>query len=262
MANRTITWVTPVLLLLELSGVAGRELRGQTQIAQDSVDTRFQLDCHVPEAVLKTMLPPGFTSSVATGGPAKDANLRVIFVDQFVARGPGGKAMGTGSSQFVTLVAPVKDAQGAPSQLVIGGLSKDSANAPGPFGVYLAAGDATMHRSVTSTAGPVLESQDWAFTARSGEHVELHIKFERGAGFRLGPMNVTYYSAKAPTNAQIVKQEQDLDILRNTTTLPPDRVKAFSFKVSGGSYARLFDGSEKLLSWDNILWLHQTVSQP
>jgi hypothetical protein len=39
-------------------------------------------------------------------------------------------------------------------------------------------------------------------------------------------------------------------------------VKAFSFKASGGSYARLFDGTEKVLSWDNILWINRSVLAP
>jgi hypothetical protein len=30
----------------------------------------------------------------------------------------------------------------------------------------------------------------------------------------------------------------------------------------GGSYAKLFDGAEKPLSWDNILWIHRTVLAP
>ena len=45
-------------------------------------------------------------------------------------------------------------------------------------------------------------------------------------------------------------------------TNPPDRVKEFSFKGSGGSYAKLFDGTEKVLSWDNILWINRSVSVP
>jgi len=53
-----------------------------------------------------------------------------------------------------------------------------------------------------------------------------------------------------------------LDILRNVTTNPPDRVKDFLFQASGGSYAKLFDGSQKVLSWDNIVWLNRTVLLP
>ena len=61
---------------------------------------------------------------------------------------------------------------------------------------------------------------------------------------------------------QLSHQEQVLDILRNATTNPPDRVKKFSLKAGGGAYAKLFDGTEKLLSWDNILWIQRSVSVP
>ena len=54
-------------------------------------------------------------------------------------------------------------------------------------------------------------------------------------------------------------QEQVLDILRNVTTNPPDRVKEFSLKASGGSYAPLFGGKEKVLSWDNIVWFNRAI---
>ena len=73
---------------------------------------------------------------------------------------------------------------------------------------------------------------------------------------------IRIYSAKAPGVMQIWRQEQVLDILRNVTTTPPGGVKEFSFKGSGGSYAKLFDGTEKPLSWDNIVWLNRTVLVP
>ena len=50
--------------------------------------------------------------------------------------------------------------------------------------------------------------------------------------------------------------------IRNVTTTPPDRVREFSFEGSGGSYAALFDGSQQVLSWDNILWINRSVFQP
>ena len=53
-----------------------------------------------------------------------------------------------------------------------------------------------------------------------------------------------------------------LEVLRNVTTTPPDRVTEFSFTGSGGSYAALFDGTERVLSWDNISWLTRSVLLP
>jgi len=230
---------------------------------ESSSEARFQLDLHVPDGALASFLPAGWTPNVAAQGAAKDANLRAVFIDRITINGPDGKPVGkTGTNRLVYLVAPVKDPMGANVQMVIGGLTEDPADAPGPFGVYLLATTHNMARSTSSGAGAILDSQDWVFGAASGEHLEMHIKFERGVANRANPNDVKFYSAKNPGFFQISKQEQVLDILRNVTTTPADRVKEFSFKGSGGSYAKLFDGSEKVLSWDNILWIHRSVFLP
>ncbi len=232
-------------------------------MVESSVETRFQLDLHVPDAALMALLPAGWTPNVATQGPAKDANLRAVFIDRVAINGPDGKPAGkTGSNRLVYLVAPVKDPSGAAVQLVIDGLTEDPADAPGPFGVYLLATTHAMQRNISSGSGPILESQDWVFAAATGEHLELRIKYEKGVGSRTTPTDVKFYSAKNPSFYQLSRQEQVLDILRNVTTTPPDRVKEFSFKGSGGSYSKLFDGTEKLLSWDNILWINRSVLLP
>ncbi len=230
---------------------------------ETSTETRFQIDLHVPDAALATYLPAGWTANIAAQGPAKDANLRAVFIDRLTISGPDGKPAGkTGSNRLVYLVAPVKNPAGEAVQLVIGGLTEDPADAPGPFGVYLLATTHTVQRTTSSSSGPILDSQDWSFTAASGEHLEMHIKYERGAGNRQAAADVKFYSAKDPNFFQISHQEQVLDILRNVTTTPPDRVKDFSFKGSGGSYAKLFDSTTRLLSWDNILWINRSVSLP
>jgi hypothetical protein len=231
-------------------------------LKETSMEARFQLDTHVADDVLATYLPSGFTSSVATQGPAKDCNLRVVFIDRMTINGPDGKPAGAGSNRLVYLVAPVKDSAGANAQLVIGGLTEDPSDAPGPFGNYLQATTHTMQRTISGGSGAETESQDWVLAASSGERIEMHIKFEEGSGTRGNATDARFYSAKNPTFYQISHQEQVLDILRNTTTNPPDRVKEFSFKAGGGSYDKLFGGKEKLLSWDHIIWLNRAISLP
>src|SRR5262249_8885915 len=110
--------------------------------------------------------------------------------------------------------------------------------------------------------GEILNSQDWALAAGSGERLEVHITYQQTPGARPPASEVRFYSAKNPTFFQISKQEQVLDILRNTTTSPPEPVKKLSFNGGCGSYAKLFDGTQKLLSWDNIIWINRTVSVP
>jgi hypothetical protein len=220
------------------------------------------LDFRVPDDVLKTYLPAGWTFNIAAQGPAKDCNLRVVFIDRLTVHAPDGKPAGRGSNRLVYLVAPVKDANGANVQLVIGGLTDDPAEAPGPFGVYLLATTHTMQHSSSSGPGPTLDSQDWVFAAATGERLELHVRYERGSGNKMGPSETRFYSAKNPGFYQIFRQEQVLDMVRNVTTTPPDRVREFSFKASGGAYAKLFDGTEKVLAWDNFLWVNRSVLLP
>src|SRR5579864_8258620 len=137
-----------ILATLFAAGVLATGLHGEAQsLMEFSAEARFQLDLHVPDAALISMLPAGFTPNVATQGPAKDCNLRAIFVDRMTINGPDGKPVGKGSSRMVYLAAPVKDPGGANAQVVIGGLVDDPADAPGPFGVYIAAATHTMQRA-------------------------------------------------------------------------------------------------------------------
>ena len=250
--------------LLTVAVLSGLALGARAQaLVERSMETRFQIDLKVPDAALKAFLPAGWSSNVAAQGPAKDCNLRLIFIDRLTINGPDGKPLGKGSSQTATLIAPVKDPAGNSVQLVIGGITGDPSDAPGPFGNYLAATSMQVHHATSSSnAEPDLESQDWVFHAKPGEHLEMHIKFEKGVGNRTNPSDVKFYSSKAPSILQISHQEQVLDILRNVTTMPKDRVKEFTLKTSGGSYAKLFDGTEKVLSWDDILWIDRSISTP
>jgi hypothetical protein len=260
-AQRTVsTWAVMVGL-----AVVGVSTGAAQTLTEYSSETRFQLDVKVPDAALAAYLPAGWTSNVSAQGPAKDCNLRVIFIDRVTINGADGRAAGKGTNQLVWLAAPAKDPAGANAQLIIGGLTVDPADAPGPFGNFIAATTHAVARSTASAAtgmAPLQESQDWTLAAPSGEHFEMHIKYERGIANKGNPSDAKFYSAKTPTFFQISHQEQVLDILRNTTTNPPDRVKEFTFKGGGGSYAKLFDGTEKLLSWDNILWINRAISLP
>ncbi len=252
--------ICPAIATLALSLAPAAQ--AQTLI-ETSTETRFQIDLKVSDAALKTSLPEGFTSNAASQGPAKDCNLRVVFIDRISIKGPDGKPLGKGSNRLVYLVAPVKDPSGASVQLVIGGLTQDPADVPGPFGNYLLATTHDMTRfTEAGVAGPKVETQDWTFAAKSGEHLELHITYQQGAGTQSKPADVKFYSARNPTYYQISHQEQTLDILRNTTTNPPDRVKQFSLKTSGGSYDKLFDNTVQVLSWDNIPSINRTISTP
>lgn len=248
------------LLLALCLGVA-QTVFAQT-LVESSMEARFQLDFQVPETALMRMVPAGWTLNVAPQGPAKDANLRVIFIERMSIHDAEGRPLGDGTNLLVYLTVPVTNPEGNNVQLVIGGITEDPSDAPGPFGVYLPATNHSLERTTRSGNGPVVETQDWEFSAATGEHLNMRIVFERGVSGTRAASDTRFYSATNPASSQISRQQQVLDILRNVTTNPEDRVLEFSFSGGGGRYAGLFDGTEALLSWDNILWLKRDVLIP
>lgn len=227
-----------------------------------SAETQMQLDFHVPDAALAAMLPAGWTPAIAPAGPAKDANIRMVFIDRHDITGPDNKPLGRGLNQLVYLIVPIKqESTGTAGQLVLAGITADPADAPGPFGVYLPASQHRMARSTVADGGTALTEEDWEFTAASGEHMEIHLKYEpRGAPKMTA--DVKFLSGQDPAKYQIFKYERGLDIMRNATINVGDRVKEFSYKASGGRIAKLFDGSEKVLSIDAIHWSNRATYAP
>jgi hypothetical protein len=246
------------LLAAGATGGLLRPAAAQTLVEQ-SAEARMQLDFHVPDAALKAMFPAGFEPNIATAGAAKDANLRMIFIDRIAVTAPDGAPVG--SSQMVYLAIPVKQAAtNTLAQMLIFGLTGEPKEAPGPFGVYLPATTHHMERSTTADA-QAQTTENWAFTAASGEHMELHLKYDRGVG-RKASNETKFFSSINPSFYQIFKVDQNLDIMRNATITVPDKVKEFQYKASGGKIGALFDGSERVLSIDCLAWYNRAIYAP
>jgi hypothetical protein len=248
-------------LLLGVIAVGPGPARAET-LLEFSAETQMQLDFHVPDAALAAMLPAGFEPNIATAGPAKDANLRMVFIDRGDITGPDNKPLARSSNQLVYLIIPIKQAAtGTVGQLVLAGITADPGDAPGPFGVYVAASQHRMARSTVAEGGATLTEENWEFTAASGEHMEIHLKYER-RGAPKATADVKFFSGQDPAKYQIFKYDRGLDIMRNATVNVGDRVKEFSYKASGGRIAKLFDGSEKVLSIDAIHWSNRATYAP
>jgi hypothetical protein len=234
--------------------------RAQTMIEQ-SVEHRFQLDFHVNDEALQKMLPAGWEPDVATAGAAKDANIRMIFIDRIEIFGADGKAK-KGSARLAYLASPVKQKDGTgKGQMILAGLVEDAADAPGAFGVFQHAGRAQYRRSVETYGPGALDAEDYEFTGPNGERMEVHVKFERGPGAK-GGGETKFFNPADPAKYQIFKTDQAIDIARNVSVPVTDHVKDFSYKAGGGKIASLFDGKEKVLSWDSFPYSVRTISAP
>jgi hypothetical protein len=231
-------------------------------VLEQAAEHRLQLDFHVNDAALAKMLPQGWEAAIATQGPAKDANLRMIFIDRVAVIGRDGKPAARPNARLVYLAIPVRQAgSSAVVQMIVHGLTENAADAPGDFGVYQHAATAKMSRTSSASGGAMSGAEDWEFVAAGGERMEVHIEYDRGAAIK-GGGETKFYDPNDPSKFQIFKVEQAIDIMRNATTNPPDHVKKFSYKAGGGRIAALFDGSEKLVSWDTFPWYIRSVIAP
>jgi hypothetical protein len=234
---------------------------GAQALVENSAEFRMQLDFRVPDAALQKMLPTGWEPVIATQGPAKDCNIRLIFIDRVDVTGADNTPKT--SSQLVYLAVPVKQTGTANAgQMIIAGLVADPKEAPGPFGNYTPATTAKVQRSVSIDKGVALGEENWEFAAANGERMEVHLKYERGPGRRNPTQEVKFFDVRNPSNYQIFKLDSGLDIMKNVSVPVKDRMKEFSYKVSGGNLGSLFDGTEKVLSWDSFHWYNRGIYTP
>src|SRR5262249_43973243 len=75
--------------LLAAGAISGAvQAAGADTLVEKSAEFRFQLDFRVNDAALQKLLPAGWETVIATQGPAKDANLRLIFIDRVDVTNP------------------------------------------------------------------------------------------------------------------------------------------------------------------------------
>src|SRR5580700_5311596 len=231
-------------------------------LLEQSAEEGMQLEIAVSKPGLKGRPPHGWEAVVATAGPAKDCNVRLIFVDRVDINGPDGAPAGT--EQMVYFASPIKKtgSNDMAGQMMIEGITNNPKAAPGPFNVYQAASAYRVERSAHAAAGGPVENEDtWDFTGANGEHLSLHLTYERGVARKLSA-ETKFFSASEPNSYQIWKIDQGLDIMRNATVPVKDRVETFEFKASGGRVAKLFNGSERVVSVDALHWYNRAVSSP
>ncbi len=245
------------------TGLIAAPLAASAQtLLETAAEHRFQLDFHVNDAALAKMLPQGWETVIATQGAAKDANLRMIFIDRMGIAGGDGKPTKQATSRLVYLAIPVKQSAGAGvGQMIIYGLAEDAADAPGAFGTYQAASIAKMSRSASASGGVARGTEDWEFVGAAGERMEAHVEYQRGPVAK-GGAETKFYNPSDPAKFLLFKTDQAIDIMKNPTTNPPDHISKFSYKAGGGKIAALFDGTEKVVSWDSFPWYIRTISAP
>jgi hypothetical protein len=247
-----------ILVALAALAVSAPRLASAQNFTEWSSETRTALSFKVNAAALQKMLPAGWVSVPSSAPGTPGANLNLTMMERSIVLDPQGKPVRTGTSRYMVLGVPARNAQtGQTNTIIVGGLSPEGA---GAYGVYLTATTAKLERTVSGEAeGYARVRESWEFSAASGERIELEVTYRRGPVTKAHVDSVVR-SGIRPDFQRTYRIDQATDVLRSATT--PDRVESLSFHATGPKLAALFDGTETLLSVSAIPFYVRDISIP
>ncbi len=227
-------------------------------VTEWSSEQRIILAFKVNPEVLQRMLPAGWVSAPSTSPATPGANLNVTMMERQVVLDPQGKTMRTGTSRYMVLGAPARNAQtGQANTLIISGLSPEGA---GAYGVYLSTTTATVERTTSGDAEAAAQVREaWTFAAKTGERVELRVAYTRGAATRSRADSVVR-SGRTPEFQRTYHIDQATDVVRSANAA--DRVSQLTFSATGPALASLFDGTQVLLGVTVVPYYVRDITIP
>ena len=102
-------------------------------LVQSIVETRLTVALRVGQAELQKLVPASWQVMSLPGGPLKDANFFIVFIDQLLVQDAQGKPDMGGINRHVVFAVPAKHTQtGEIATVVTGGFTPDIRNVPGP----------------------------------------------------------------------------------------------------------------------------------
>ena len=203
------------VILATFVGPAG--IANAQTLLEQSAEMRMQLDLAVSPQALKALLPDGWEPFVATAGRSQGLQCATDLRRSRRHQRPGWRT-GRHRADGLLRLADQEDRQrrdGRPDGDRRHHLQSESR----AWSIQRLSG---CHRLSGRTlnavaAASAIENEDtWDFTGADGEHLSLHLTYERGVARKLSA-ETKFFSAADPNSYQIWKIDQGLDIMRNAT---------------------------------------------
>jgi hypothetical protein len=215
-------------------------------LVQSTVETRLTVVLRVAQAELQKLVPAPWQVMSLPGGPLKEANFFMIFIDAFLVQDAQGKPDKGGTNRAVVFGAPTKHTQTSEMAFVVtGGFTPNIDNVPGPYKNYA---QATIRREQTHK-GANLEAgvgEDfWEVRDARGGSIELRVQYQLALPSR-AKAEQKIYSAVEPSFFRIYRLEQATDMLKS---IPAgiNRMQNYQLRVTVPELSKLFDGTEQLV---------------
>jgi len=226
-------------------------------LVNSTAETRLVVALRVGQSELQKLVPAPFQVTPVPGGPLKEANFMVGFIDAFLVHDGQGKPDMGGILRLVAFSVPAKHSQtGEMVTVVIGGFSANPDYVPGAYKNFL---PATIRREQTHKGANVeagVGSDLWEVQGTRGGIIELQMQYQRAVPSR-AKSEQKIYSAVEPSFFRIYR----LDLATDTVKSIPagiDRVQKYQLRMSVPEVSKLFNGTEQLVGVQVIpLYLRQ-----
>ncbi len=213
---------------------------------QSTTETRLTVVLKVGQAELQKFVPAPWQVMPVPGGPLKEANFFIIFVDAFLVQDAQGKPDKGGTNRGVVFVVPAKHTQtGETAFLVTGGFNPNMDNVPGPYKNFV---QATIRREQTHKWANLesgIGEDFWEVRDARGGSIEFRVQYQLALPVR-AKAEQKIYSAVEPSFFRIYRFEQATDTLKS---IPAgiNRVENYQLRVTVPELGKLFDGTEQLV---------------
>ena len=256
MSHTTFSAYVAGAIVVTLAGALPAEGQGMTEW---SAEARTVLSFRVPETSVQALLPRGWTVDPSTGAANRGANLSLTVMERMLVLDPQGKTMRTGTIRYMVMTVPARHAEtGRTNPIVVLGISPEG---EGAYGTSLTATVSRLERSSSASAEEAGRAEEaWEFAAASGERLELRLAYRRAAPIK-AEVQTMIRSAVRPDFTRTYRINQASDVVRSLAA-PVDRVETLRFSATGPRFARIFDGTEQLLSVTIIPWYVREISVP
>lgn len=251
-----------LLVVVSLGGIlAARSAEAQTFTGVQGDRNRITLGIQVKPEAVQALLPAPWQLNPVGSGPLKGANFFVVLVDRLRDDDPEGKPKYSGTNRIAAFVAPGKHTQtGQTANAVLGGFASNPAYVPGFYKVFRAATVRLEHAVKSHDLETEHITDVWEVRDATGPGgVELRLESLRKVGARTrakGEPNII--SGKDPALWRIYKFDAATDVVKSVPD-GVDRVQQYTFRVTAPEYAKLFDGSEKLIGISVTPWYVRQV---
>ena len=215
-------------------------------LVHSTMEIRLLLALRVGQEELKKSLPATWQVNPVPGGPTKDANFFIVFIDPLLFQDAQGKPDVGAINRYIVFAVPAKHTQtGELATVVTGGIASAISSVPGAYKTHE---QGTVKREQTykgaNIEGGVIDDF-WEVRDTQGGIIELRIQYERALPLRT-KQDQKVYSAVEPTFYRIYRQEMAMDLVKSIPA-GVDRVKNYRFNVAMPKLKNLFDGSEQLV---------------